>query len=113
MNELRERIKIELIAKCFVDNCERQCTPTDQEDCYGQQADAIMPRIKEFGYLSPEEGAIQSNEYAHCVMSHIWQFAHGAGFPLKWEILDSDFKSVLKHYGIKWGMERLTPEVKE
>ena len=56
MEELRERIKIELIAKCpFVDNCERQCTPTDQEVCYGEHADAIVARVKELGWKSPEE----------------------------------------------------------
>jgi len=66
MDELREWIKIELIAKCpFVDKCERQCTPTDQEDCYGEHADAIVSRIKEFGYLSPEEARELLDCYAN------------------------------------------------
>ena len=44
-------------------------------------------------------------ERTHLIISHIWQFARGTGYPLKWEIGDAEFKSVLKHYGIKWGQE--------
>jgi hypothetical protein len=47
----------------------------------------------------------ECREFAHLAISHIWQFARGSGYPLKWEISDADFRSVLKHYGIKWGSE--------
>ena len=57
-----------------------------------------------------EQARQEKLEFAHFVISHLWQFARGSGYPLKWEITDGSFRAVLKHYGIKWGEERKTTE---
>ena len=76
MNELRERIKLELIARCpFVDKCERQCTPTDQEDCYGQHADAIIPWVVDWlgERLLPASGLLTYSHDGYFLTEKDWE----------------------------------------
>ena len=86
--EMVETIKKVLVDKCpFVDTCNRQCTPTDQEVCYGEVTESILSQLNIPARIeAAKKEELERIKSAICSNGHLVTTKYGHGYHIQDEL---------------------------